>query len=73
MTCSEKEPALKSYRMFLLMTQGDMAKKLKISRQSYSNKERGVTPFTDKEKLEIRNIIRTVDQSATIDNIFFGI
>lgn len=73
MTCSEKKPALKSYRMFLLMTQGDMAKKLKISRQSYSNKERGVTPFTDKEKLEIRNIIRTVDQSATIDNIFFGI
>lgn len=73
MTCNEKEPSLKSYRMFLLMTQDDMAKKLKISRQSYSNKERGVTPFTDKEKLKIRNIIRAVDQSATIDNIFFGI
>ena len=54
------------------MTQGDMARILNISRQSYSNKERGVTPFTDNEKLKIRNIIRKVDKSVTIDDIFFG-
>jgi len=66
------EPTLRSYRMFLLMTQGDMARILNISRQSYSNKERGVTPFTDNEKLKIRNIIRKVDKSVTIDDIFFG-
>lgn len=72
MTQNRIEPTLRSYRMFLLMTQGDMARILNISRQSYSNKERGVTPFTDNEKLKIRNIIRKVDKSVTIDDIFFG-
>lgn len=73
MTCIVKKPTLKSYRMFMLMTQDDMAKELHISRQSYSNKERGITPFTDKEKIEIRELIRSVDNTATIDNIFFGL
>ena len=71
MTFNTVKPALKSYRLFMLLTQNDMARKLNISRQSYSNKERGITPFSDKEKLEIRDLIRLVDNSATIDNIFF--
>lgn len=38
------------YRKFLGFTQVDMAKELKISVQSYRNKESKRTPFIDKEK-----------------------
>ena len=39
---------LRGYRVMLGLTQQQMADKLKISLQSYNNKELGKTPFNDK-------------------------
>lgn len=53
------------------LTQLQMAKRLSISRTAYFNKESGNTPFTDKEKLIIREMLRDVVENPTIDSIFF--
>lgn len=59
------------YRVTLGMNQGDLAKKLGISRQAYSEKERGNIPFKDSEKEYMKELFRNVDSSVTIDKIFF--
>lgn len=59
------------YRKMLGLTQLQMAKRLNISRTAYFNKESGNTPFTDKEKVIIREMLRDVVENPTIDSIFF--
>lgn len=59
------------YRTMLGIKQKDMALKLGISSQSYSNKENGKTPFNDLEKLKLRKIFKKIDNNISIDEIFF--
>lgn len=51
--------------------QSDIADLVNISRQSYSEKERGNIPFKDTEKVIIRDYFRSnLFSSITIDDIF---
>ena len=60
------------YRKMLGLTQTQMAKQLNISLTSYFNKEHGITPFTDKEKVIIRDMLKGVIENPSIDSIFFS-
>lgn len=60
------------YRVALKMTQEDLAKKLNISRQAYSEKERGNVPFKDSEKLILKEMFKEVDSNVSIDILFFS-
>ncbi|MGF3073534.1 helix-turn-helix transcriptional regulator [Facklamia sp. P13069] len=62
---------IKIYRNILGLTQTDLAKKLDISLQSYWKKEKGIVNFTDKEKLILRDFLKTYYPGITIDEIFF--
>ncbi|NIZ36763.1 hypothetical protein [Staphylococcus aureus] len=42
-----------NYRRYIGLTQNQMANNLKISVTAYRNKERGITPFKDSEKVFI--------------------
>lgn len=59
------------YRIMLGLKQGDMANLLKISRQAYSEKERGNIPFKKSEMIILKELFRTANRSVTIDEIFF--
>lgn len=59
-------------RKYMGMTQTDLAKILKISLQSYYKKENEKTPFTDEEKLIIKNLFIKEFPNITIDEIFFS-
>jgi len=48
-----------------------MAKEFNISVQAYYRKEKGYTPFTDKEKVAFRNMVQEDFPDITIDAIFF--
>lgn len=67
----ELKNKIAGYRKMLGLTQLQMAKRLNISRTAYFNKESGNTPFTDKEKVIIREMLRDVVENPTIDSIFF--
>lgn len=67
----EKITKIKGYRNFLGHTQEAMGEKLGISKQSYSMKENGKTPFNDKEKIIFKNMLQEVFPNITIDDIFF--
>lgn len=58
------------YRRMLSMTQVDMARKFGVSRQAYYLKEKGQTPFSDKEKVIFKDLISTIFPDITIDEIF---
>lgn len=60
------------YRGMLEMTQKQMADYLNILPQSYSNKERGDTPFKDEEKRKIKELLTPYFPDITIDEIFFS-
>ncbi|SLM85392.1 helix-turn-helix transcriptional regulator [Vagococcus fluvialis] len=60
------------YRVALKLKQSDMANKLNISRQAYSEKERGNVPFKDSEKIFLKELFKQVDSNVTIDLLFFG-
>lgn len=62
---------ISNYRKALGYTQNDMAKKFGISLQAYYRKEKGYTPFTDKEKVLFINIIKPMFPNTTIESIFF--
>lgn len=62
---------VKGYRSMLGLTQIDLAKILGVTPQSISNKERGRTSFTDKEKIKIRELVKEVKPDITIDELFF--
>ncbi|CAD5900567.1 helix-turn-helix transcriptional regulator [Carnobacterium maltaromaticum] len=64
---------LAGYRVMLGKKQSDIADLIKVSRQSYSEKERGNIPFKDVEKVLIRDFFREeLFPKITIDDIFFS-
>ncbi|GAB2499602.1 transcriptional regulator [Alkalibacterium psychrotolerans] len=63
---------VKGYRVWLGLTQKEMASKLGISRQAYSDKENGKYSFNDREKEIIRDLFKEVSNDITIDEIFFS-
>lgn len=63
---------LAGYRKMLGYTQSSLAKEMNISKQAYYMKEKGVTPFSDAEKIWFRDKLRVIFPSITIDEIFFN-
>ncbi|MDT2759848.1 MULTISPECIES: helix-turn-helix transcriptional regulator [Enterococcus] len=59
------------YRKLIGLTQKEMANDLNISVQSYRNKERGRSSFSDNEKMIFKNIVNKKMPNVTIDEIFF--
>lgn len=62
---------VRGYRNMVGLTQKDLGDKLGISTQAISQKEKGVTSFTDKEKIILLELFREVDKKLTIDSLFF--
>lgn len=62
---------VKGYRAMLGITQKELANRLNVTIQSISNKERGITAFTDKEKVLIKAMLEPHFPNITIDEIFF--
>lgn len=62
---------VKRYRKFSGYTQSDLARFLGISLQSYWKKENGKVPFSDEEKIKVRDILGKHDSSLTIEKLFF--
>ena len=63
---------IKHYRKILGLTQGEMARKIGISEQSYWNKENGRRVFNDREKLIVRDVLKQFFPDITVDDIFFN-
>ena len=59
-------------RKYKGLTQTDLSKILGISLQSYSRKEQGKTPFSDNEKIIIKNLFIDDFPEITIDELFFS-
>lgn len=55
----------------LNFNQREMAFKMNISLQSYSNKERGLVSFKDSEKILFKELLIQIFPNITIDDIFF--
>lgn len=62
---------IQAYRKTLDLTQKEMSKLLNISEVMYSRKERGLTPFTDTEKVKLLNYFKKYFKEETIDSLFF--
>lgn len=62
---------VRGYRVMLGLTQKQLSEKLGCSNQSVSSKEKGKTPFNDKEKTIILNLVKEIHPTATIDELFF--
>ena len=69
---SKSMSKLRGYRVMLGLTQQQMADELKISLQSYNNKELGKTPFNDKERLAIKSMVAEIKSDITIDELFYS-
>lgn len=66
---SSASPA--GFRKLIGLSQKELADIFGISVQSVSRKEKGRTPYTDKEKLVLRDLIRKgAIPDITIDTIF---
>lgn len=63
---------LKSYRSAVGMTQAEAAKLLGISRQAYSEKERGKIPFKPREMVILKGKFSEFKENVTIDELFFA-
>lgn len=61
-----------NYRKFLGYTQEEFSKFFNISTQAYARKERGETPFTDDEKVLIKDMLLVHFPDISIDQIFFN-
>lgn len=60
------------YRVMLGLTQKQLSEILKISRQAYSEKERGNIPFKDNEKRILKDLLKKEIPTITIDELFFN-
>lgn len=63
---------IKDYRVLMKMTQQNVADQFGISKQAYSQKERGVIKFTHDQMIGFKMLVNRVDPTATIDDIFFS-
>ncbi|RST91950.1 transcriptional regulator [Vagococcus bubulae] len=54
------------------LNQTEMGEILGISKQGYSNKERGVNKFNDSEKKKFKEYISNFLPNISIDDIFFS-
>lgn len=63
---------LRGYQIMLGPTQQQTADKLKISLQSYNNKELAETLFNDKERLAIKSMVAEIKPNITIDELFYS-
>lgn len=61
---------LASLRTLYDINQIIFANLLGVTRNTYSNKESGKTPFLQKEMIEITNYLKELDPSLTMDEIF---
>lgn len=52
-------------------TQSDIAKVFGISLQAYYRKEKGYTPFSDKEKVMFKDLVKPMFPDVTIESLFF--
>lgn len=59
------------YRVMTGLNQTEMGRVLGITKQSYSNKERGVNQFSDTEKKKFKEYIGEFFPGISIDEIFF--
>lgn len=59
-------------RRYKGLTQTDLAKKLGISLQSLYRKEKGLTPFSDNEKILLKELFSEDFPAISIDEIFFN-
>ena len=62
---------LSNYRKAIGYTQTDMAKIFGISLQAYYRKVKGYTPYTDKEKVMFKDLVKPLFPNVTIDSLFF--
>lgn len=60
------------YRTMLGLNQLEMAERLGISKQAYRMKEIGRTQFNDREKRLIKEMLKSIFPTITIDEIFFS-
>lgn len=68
----KSSPSPAGFRKLIGLSQKELADIFGISVQSVSRKEKGRTPYTDKEKLVLRDLIRKgAIPDITIDTIFF--
>ena len=63
---------VKGLRVMLGKTQEDMAFVFNITKQAYSKKERGITQFSDKEKVIFKELVSVVAPDETVGSIFFN-
>lgn len=68
---SKKLNKVAGYRAMIGKTQAEVGEYLGISKQSYSNKERGQRNFNDEEKLKLKELFSNYIPDITIDSIFF--
>lgn len=59
-------------RRYKGLTQSDVAKILGISLQSFYRKENGKTPFTDSEKIQLKELFIEDFPEISIDSLFFS-
>ena len=59
-------------RRYTGKTQKEMAEMFGISLQAYSRKERGLTPYSDTEKIMLKEFFSKDFPGITIDHIFFS-
>lgn len=63
----------KGYRKLIGMTQKQLANVFGISVQALRNKEREMSPYSDREKMMFKELIRKSGfPDITIDEIFFN-
>lgn len=63
---------VKKLRRYKGLTQTDVSKYLGVSLQSYYRKENGKTPFTDKEKIMLKELFIEDFPEISIDTLFFN-
>lgn len=59
-------------RRYKGLTQTDVSKILGVSLQSYYRKEKGKTPFTDNEKVMLKELFIEDFPEISIDTLFFN-
>ncbi|MGW7952734.1 transcriptional regulator [Staphylococcus shinii] len=59
------------YRKMLGLSQSELATKMRVSAQAYSQKENGKVPFKDTEKTLFKKMLLPYFPDITIDEIFF--